>query len=41
MSLELAEQFNKMLKGDVSPNKAVKALQSELQSIANQAEEVS
>jgi multiple sugar transport system substrate-binding protein len=41
MSLELAEQFNKMLKGDVSPNKAVEALQSELQSIANQAEEVS
>jgi multiple sugar transport system substrate-binding protein len=39
MSLELAEQFNKMLKGDVSPNKAVNALQSELQSIANQAEE--
>jgi multiple sugar transport system substrate-binding protein len=41
MSLELAEQFNRSLKGDVSPEQAVKTLQDELQSIANQAEEVS
>jgi trehalose/maltose transport system substrate-binding protein len=39
MSLKMAEQFNMALKGDVSPEEAVKSLQQELQSIANQAEE--
>jgi multiple sugar transport system substrate-binding protein len=41
VSLELGEQFNRSLKGDVSPEQAVKSLQDELQSLANQAEEAS
>jgi multiple sugar transport system substrate-binding protein len=41
VSLELGEQFNRSLKGDVSPEQAVKTLQDELQSIADQAEEAS
>lgn len=37
MSLKMAEQFNKAFKGDVSPEQAVKTLQTELQQIADQA----
>ena len=33
MSLKMAEQFNRALKGDVSPEQAVKTLQQELESI--------
>jgi multiple sugar transport system substrate-binding protein len=36
MSLKLAEQYNAALKGDVSPDEAVKTLQSELQEIVEQ-----
>jgi multiple sugar transport system substrate-binding protein len=36
MSLKMAEQFNSALKGDTSPEQAVKTLQGELQSIAEQ-----
>jgi multiple sugar transport system substrate-binding protein len=36
MSLEMAEQFNSSLKGDVSPEQAVKTLQSQLQNIVEQ-----
>lgn len=38
MSLEMAEQFNAALKGDVSPQQAVKTLQESLSSIMEQAE---
>jgi multiple sugar transport system substrate-binding protein len=38
MSLEMAEQFNASLKGDVSPEEAVKTLQSQLQQIVEQAQ---
>jgi multiple sugar transport system substrate-binding protein len=38
MSLEMAEQFNATLKGDVSPQQAVKTLQESLSSIMEQAE---
>ena len=38
VSLELAEQFNRILKGEVSPEKAVQTLQSQLQSMAEQAQ---
>jgi multiple sugar transport system substrate-binding protein len=38
MSLEMAEQFNNSLKGDVSPEEAVKTLQEQLQQIAEQAQ---
>ena len=41
MSLVLAEQFNSTLKGDTSPEQAVKTLQSELQEIADQGEQAS
>jgi multiple sugar transport system substrate-binding protein len=37
MSLEMAEQFNASLQGDVSPEEAVKTLQQQLQDIAEQA----
>jgi len=37
MSLKMAEQFNRAYKGDVSPEEAVRTLQSELQQIADQA----
>ena len=36
MSLKMAEQFNSALKGDTSPEQAVKTLQGELQSIVEQ-----
>jgi multiple sugar transport system substrate-binding protein len=36
MSLKMAEQFNRSLKGDVSPEDAVKTLQEELSSIIEQ-----
>ena len=36
MSLKMAEQFNKNVKGDVSPEQAVKTLQDELQQIVEQ-----
>jgi multiple sugar transport system substrate-binding protein len=36
MSLKMAEEFNKALKGDVSPEQAVKTLQEELSSIIEQ-----
>ena len=36
MSLELAEQFNSALAGDVSPEQAVNTLQSQLQEIVEQ-----
>jgi multiple sugar transport system substrate-binding protein len=36
MSLKMAEQFNKALKGDVSPEQAVKTLQQDLSSIIEQ-----
>ncbi len=38
MSLEMAEQFNASLKGDVSPEQAVKTLQDQLQNIVEQAQ---
>ena len=38
MSLEMAEQFNTTLKGDVSPQQAVKTLQKSLSNIMEQAE---
>jgi multiple sugar transport system substrate-binding protein len=38
MSLEMAEQFNASLKGDVSPEQAVKTLQTQLQNIVEQAQ---
>ena len=38
MSLEMAEQFNSALKGDVSPQQAVKTLQKSLSNIMEQAE---
>jgi multiple sugar transport system substrate-binding protein len=38
MSLEMAEQFNNSLKGDVSPQEAVKTLQDQLQKIVEQAQ---
>jgi multiple sugar transport system substrate-binding protein len=34
----MAEQFNNSLKGDVSPEEAVKTLQEQLQQIAEQAQ---
>jgi multiple sugar transport system substrate-binding protein len=37
MSLEMAEQFNASLKGDVSPEEAASTLQQQLQDIADQA----
>jgi multiple sugar transport system substrate-binding protein len=37
MSLEMAEQFNASLGGDVSPEEAISTLQEQLQSIADQA----
>ena len=37
MSLEMAEQFNASLKGDVSPEEAASTLQEQLQNIADQA----
>lgn len=37
MSLEMAEQFNASLNGDVSPEEAIGTLQEQLQSIAEQA----
>ncbi|HET7478609.1 MAG TPA: ABC transporter substrate-binding protein [Rubrobacteraceae bacterium] len=37
MSLKMAEQFNKAFKGDVSPEDALKTLQTDLQQIADQA----
>jgi multiple sugar transport system substrate-binding protein len=37
MSLEMAEQFNQSLKGDVTPEEAVSTLQEQLQNIADQA----
>ncbi len=37
MSLEMAEQFNKVFKGDISPEEALKSLQGSLQDIAEQA----
>ncbi len=37
MSLEMAEQFNSSLSGDVSPQEAVGTLQTQLQNIADQA----
>ncbi|WP_228282111.1 ABC transporter substrate-binding protein [Rubrobacter tropicus] len=37
MSLEMAEQFNACLKGEVSPQEAVGTLQEQLQNIADQA----
>ncbi len=40
VSLELAAQFNAALSGDTSPEEAVKTLQEELQSIADQGEQV-
>ena len=38
MSLEMAEQFNAALKGEVSPEEAVKTLQEQLQQIVEQAQ---
>jgi multiple sugar transport system substrate-binding protein len=38
MSLEMAEQFNAALAGEVSPEQAVETLQSQLQQIAEEAE---
>jgi multiple sugar transport system substrate-binding protein len=38
MSLEMAEQFNTSLKGDVSPEEAVRTLQNQLQNIIEQAQ---
>jgi len=38
MSLEMAEQFNAGLKGEVSPEEAVKTLQEQLQQIVEQAQ---
>jgi multiple sugar transport system substrate-binding protein len=38
MSLEMAEQFNTSLKGDVSPEQAVSTLQDQLQNIIEQAQ---
>ena len=38
MSLEMAEQFNQVLKGDVPPEEAVQTLQKDLQSIVEQGE---
>jgi multiple sugar transport system substrate-binding protein len=38
MSLEMAEQFNSSLKGDVSSEQAVKTLQGQLQNIVEQAQ---
>jgi multiple sugar transport system substrate-binding protein len=37
MSLEMQEQFNASLNGDVTPEEAVATLQEQLQSIAEQA----
>ena len=37
MSLEMAEQFNANISGDISPQEAVSTLQNQLQSIADQA----
>jgi multiple sugar transport system substrate-binding protein len=37
MSLEMAEQFNSALKGDISPEKAVKTLQKSLSQIMQEA----
>jgi multiple sugar transport system substrate-binding protein len=37
MSLEMAEQFNASLNGDVSPEEAIQTLQESLQNIAEQA----
>ncbi len=37
MSLEMAEQFNQVFKGDISPEEALKSLQGSLQDIAEQA----
>jgi multiple sugar transport system substrate-binding protein len=36
MSLKLAEQFNGALAGDVTPEQAIKTLQSELQQIVEE-----
>jgi multiple sugar transport system substrate-binding protein len=40
MSLEMAEQFNASLGGDVSPEQAVNTLQSQLQQIAEEGQQV-
>jgi hypothetical protein len=37
MSLEMQEQFNSSLKGDVPPEEAIGTLQEQLQKIADQA----
>jgi multiple sugar transport system substrate-binding protein len=39
MSLEMAEQFNAALKGEVSPEKAAQTRQKELESIIEQGQE--
>ncbi len=39
MSLEMAEQFNAALKGEVSPEQAAQTLQKELESIIEQGQE--
>jgi multiple sugar transport system substrate-binding protein len=41
MSLELAKQFNAALAGDVSAQQAVNTLQSQLQQIVEEGEQVS
>jgi len=41
MSLELAQQFNSSLGGDVSPEEAVKTLQTQLQQIVEEGQQVS
>lgn len=38
MSLKMGEQFNASLKGDVSPEEAIKTLQKDLQDIVDQAQ---
>ncbi len=40
MSLELAEQYNASLAGDVSPEQAVETLQNRLQQIAEEGQAV-
>lgn len=40
MSLSMADQFNAVVKGDSSPEKAVSTLQSELERLANLGAEV-
>jgi multiple sugar transport system substrate-binding protein len=41
MSLELAKQYNAALAGDVSPEQAVNTLQSQLQQIVEEGQQVS